>query len=334
MDSDGSEKDREKAGGERNVMKRVFLVILLTVSLLTFAGCSSRNEKKDDDSKPQALKLFMAEGYTLSGKCSGITPFGAAVLENSVLICDMGNNCLREFDFQGNEIRKVGQSGNGNGEFLRPSGMAYCNERFYVVDSGNSRVQILDRNLEYRSEYALDKLGGSAADTFYTDIAACEDGVVTVLTNSVLKENARVYISDPDGSVQKTPFILYGYTNCEKDRVYYTNTFELFENHSSYEAVIRESALYELVNDELRDICKFPYKYGPTDFIVDGDDVYVLSCVWARLDHFKTDGSYIETIWEFDSLSPESCLVHTSQEGFIVTDKQNNVAYFLSRDSE
>ncbi len=90
--------------------------------------------------------------------------------------------------------------------------------------------------------------------------------------------------------------------------------------------------MYELVNDEMRDVFKFPYKYGPTDFVVDGEDVYVLSCLWARLDHFKSDGSYIETIWKFDSLSPESCLTRTSQEGFIVTDRRNNAAYFLSRD--
>lgn len=315
-------------------MKRVFLVILLTVSLLAFAGCSSRNEMNDDNTAPQAFGSIMAKGYKLSGKCSGITPFGAAALENSVLICDMGNNCLIEFDFQGNEIRKVGQSGSGNGEFFHPSGLAYCNERFYIVDSGNSRIQILDMNLEYQGEYALDILGESDQNIFYTDIAACEDGVVTVVTNSVLKENARVYLADSNGSVHKTPYILNGYTNCAKDRMYYINTFELFENASAYDAVIRESALYELMNDELRDLCKFPYKYGPTDFIVDGDDVYVLSCVWAQLDHFKTDGSYIETIWKFDSLSPESCLVRTSQGGFIVTDKQNKAAYFIGRDSE
>lgn len=315
-------------------MKRIFLVILLTVSLLAFVGCSSRNEKHDDGSAPQILELFMAEGYTLSGKCSEITPFGVVALENSVILCDMGGNCLREFDFQGNEIRKVGQLGNGNGEFIRPSGLAYCNEKFYVVDSGNSRIQILDVDLEYQSEYALNELEESAADMFYTDIAVCENGAVTILTNSVLEENARVYLSDSDCAVQKKPFILNGYTNCEKDRMYFANTFELFKNGSSYSGIIQESGLYELMNDELCDVFKFPYKYGPTDFIVDGDDVYVLSCVWAQLDHFKTDGSYIETIWKFDELYPESCLARTSQGGFIVTDRMKNTAYFISHDSD
>lgn len=315
-------------------MKRVSLVILLTVSLLAFAGCSSRNEKHDDGSAPQSFELFIAEGYTLSGKCSEITPFGVAALENSVILCDMGDNCLREFDFQGNEIKKVGQLGNGNGEFIRPSGLTYCNERFYVVDSGNSRIQILDVNLVYQSEYALDKLDERAEGFSYMDIAVCENGVSAILTNSVLEQNARVYLSDSNCSVQKTPIILNGYANCEKDRMYFTNTFELFKNGPSYSGIIQESGLYEFVNDELRDVFKFPYKYGPTDFIINGDDVYVLSCVWARLDHFKTDGSYIETIWKFDSLSPESCLACTPQEGFIVTDRMNNVAYFLNHDCD
>lgn len=309
-------------------------MILLTVSLLAFTGCSSRNEKSDDDSPPEAFDLFMAEGYTLSAKCSGITPFGVAALGDSVIVCDMGGDCLREFDFQGNEIRTVGQLGNGNGEFLRPSGLAYCNERFYVVDSGNSRIQILDVDLEYQSEYALNKLAESDAGIFYTDIAACEDGAAAIMTNSAMEENARVYLSDANGSVQKTPFVLNGYANCEKDRTYFTNTFELYKDGSSYVAAIQESGLYELVEDELRDVFKFPYKYGPTDFIVDGDDVYVLSCVKAQLDHFKTDGSYIETIWKFDELYPESCLARTSQGGFVVTDRMNNAAYFISRDSD
>lgn len=47
----------------------------------------------------------------------------------------------------------------------------------------------------------------------------CEDGVVTILTNSYWEENARGY---------------------------YANTFDLFEEDSSYCAVIQASGLYEL----------------------------------------------------------------------------------------
>lgn len=311
-------------------MKKAFLTMLLSASLLAFSGCSSHEKGYDDVSKPEEIALSMAEGYTLLAKCSDITPFGIVPLEDSVVICDMENNCLREFDFQGKEIRKVGQSGNGHGEFLRPSGLAYCGETFYVVDSGNSRVQILDKNFDYQSEYALDALEQSDPDSYYTDIAVSGDGTATVLTNSLFKEKARVYLLDSGGSVQKTPHILYGYANCEKDRIYYVNTYQLFESDSALTGVTQESYLYELVDGGLSAIFQFPYKYGPTDFIVDGDDVYVLSAVWGQLDHFKTNGAYVETIWDFGELSLESCLARTPQGGFVVTDRQNKAAYFLS----
>lgn len=109
-------------------MKRVIPVILLTVSLVAFTGCSSRGEKYDDNSAPQAFNLVMAESYTLSGKCSGITPFGATASEDSVIICDMENNCLREFDFQGNQKTQFILNGytdceqDGREDLLSPTG--------------------------------------------------------------------------------------------------------------------------------------------------------------------------------------------------------------------
>lgn len=315
-------------------MKKTILSTVIIGMLLTIVGCSFSKEKNDNDSAPQELNLSIAEDYVLFSNSDDVVPYGVAVLKNSAVICDMESNCLREFDFYGNEIRRVGKLGNENGEFIKPSGLAYCDEKFYVVDTGNNRIQILNADFEYQRNYTLNELKDSSDDIFYSDIAVCENGMISVLTNSVLKENARVNQSDFNGSLQMTSYVMSGYTCCEKDRLYYTNTFELVESDSSCDAIIQESSLYECVNNKLNEIFKFPYKYGPTDFVVEGNDVYVLSCVWAQLDHFKIDGSYIETIWEFDSLSPESCLAHTLQGGFVVTDRQNGTVYFLNYDGD
>ena len=75
---------------------------------------------------------------------------------------------------------------------------------------------------------------------------------------------------------------------------------------------------------------ELPYKYGPADFIVEGNDLYVLSCAWARLDHFTLDGTYIETLFQFEEmLYPESRLARTAN-GFVVTDRIGEKTYFLS----
>lgn len=312
-------------------MKKNLLVICLVSILFSLVGCSQRNNTNTDDSAPQDMDISSANGYFLSKRCDGIRPYGVITINDSVIISDMGENCLLEYDTQGNEIRRLGRLGNGNGEFIRPSGLTYCDERLYVVDTGNSRIQVFDMEYQYQTEYKLEEeFSESASDMFYTDIAVGKDGIITVLSNSVVEEKARVYTSRSNGYVQKTPFVLNGYTCCEADKVYCINTFELFENGSSFDAVVNNSSMYEFADNELHELFKFPYKYGPTDFAVDGDDVYVLSCVWARLDHFKINGSYVETIWEFESLSPESYLARISQGGFVITDGQNNVAYFLS----
>ena len=46
---------------------------------------------------------------------------------------------------------------------------------------------------------------------------------------------------------------------------------------------------------------------------------YVLPCAWARLDHYKLNGTYVETLIELEELSPESYLVRT-EDGFWVSD--------------
>lgn len=313
-------------------MKKSYLVICVISLLLLLVGCSSGNQMNNNDAEPQELEWMSAEGYALSGQCSGINPQGVVVLKDSVFISNTADNSIIEYDSMGNEIREVGQMGIGDGEFIHPSGLAYANDSIYVVDSGNNRIQVFDMNFEYQRENLLENLGGGASDTIYTDIAVCDNGTLTALTNSTLAESARLYITDENNSIQKTPLVLNGYACSERDSLYYVNTFELMENGSSYDAVIRESALYEYKDNALLVLFEFPYKYGPTDFVVDGEDVYVLSSVWAQLDHFKLDGTYLETIWEFDSLSPESYLTRTPQGGFVITDAQNNAAYFLNNE--
>lgn len=59
------------------------MVILVIASLMVLGGCSSREEKEDDDFSPEAFDIYIAEDYTLAGKCSGITSFGAAAIGNS-----------------------------------------------------------------------------------------------------------------------------------------------------------------------------------------------------------------------------------------------------------
>ncbi|XP_057320988.1 tripartite motif-containing protein 2-like isoform X1 [Microplitis mediator] len=83
------------------------------------------------------------------------------------------------FDATGhNEPVKVyGRKGHGKDEFLQPVAVAVDDDGFiYIVDSGNSRIKVLDSNLEFQRHVTNEGLEGRSC----TGIAISEQGLVVV----------------------------------------------------------------------------------------------------------------------------------------------------------
>jgi DNA-binding beta-propeller fold protein YncE len=77
------------------------------------------------------------------GKCTW--PFGIAVCHNTdqVYVSDAWENTISVFDSSGKFLRRWGKTGSGDGELLRPAGLAVeKNGNVIVVDSGNNRLQV------------------------------------------------------------------------------------------------------------------------------------------------------------------------------------------------
>jgi len=68
------------------------------------------------------------------------------------------NSTIHKFDRDGNIVREVGtKRGSGPGEFSTPHGIAVDNQGLvYVADRSNSRIQVLDNNLNYVREIRYD----------------------------------------------------------------------------------------------------------------------------------------------------------------------------------
>ena len=101
------------------------------------------------DTYNNRIQKFTADGqFQLSfGSQDGLRlPWGVAVDANEdVYVADWGNDRIQKFSPGGEHITTFGASGDGDGEFYRPSGVAVDNDGFiYVADWGNERVQVLD----------------------------------------------------------------------------------------------------------------------------------------------------------------------------------------------
>ena len=71
-------------------------------------------------------------------------PYDVMVLDDgTLLVCEFGNNRLQRLSAEGQCLGIYGRAGTGEGELRYPWGVDGTDERIFVLDSGNNRVQVL-----------------------------------------------------------------------------------------------------------------------------------------------------------------------------------------------
>ena len=78
------------------------------------------------------------------------SPSGVAVdKDDNIYVSDLNNSSLLKFSKEGELNKVVGRKGTQPGDFSGPSMIKVINDKLYVCDRGNHRVQILNTDLEY-----------------------------------------------------------------------------------------------------------------------------------------------------------------------------------------
>lgn len=67
-----------------------------------------------------------------------------------------GNRRIHKFDERGNLILSWGEEGSGHGQFALPHGIFFYNDRVYVADRENHRIQIFDTNGNFIEQWKSD----------------------------------------------------------------------------------------------------------------------------------------------------------------------------------
>ena len=100
------------------------------------------------------VSVFGPNGHKLhsfgtrgSGQGQFMNPTGVALdCEENILVADKNNHRIQKFSADGHFLAAVGTKGSGRLQFSNPKGIAVnkSNNKVYVVDKGNSRVQVLN----------------------------------------------------------------------------------------------------------------------------------------------------------------------------------------------
>jgi DNA-binding beta-propeller fold protein YncE/ABC-type molybdate transport system permease subunit len=73
-------------------------------------------------------------------------PYGLALAaDGSLVVCEFGNNRIQVFSPGGESLRRLGEAGRRAGQLAYPWSAAADASHFYVVDSGNNRIQVWKR---------------------------------------------------------------------------------------------------------------------------------------------------------------------------------------------
>ena len=125
-------------------------------------------------------------------------PKGVAVdKDDNIYVSD--NSSLFKFSKEGKLMKVVGQKGAQPGEFNSPGMMKIINDKLYVCDCGNHRVQILNTELEYLNSFGC-RGNGDGQFNWPNDIAQDRAGNLYV-TDS---HNHRVQVFDCKGQFLST----------------------------------------------------------------------------------------------------------------------------------
>ena len=82
-----------------------------------------------------------------NGNSNLVRPDGVAVIDNIIAVSDYDSHQVKKYSLQGEIKSVIGQQGNKEGEFYHPRGLTFDkNNKLYVVDRGNYRVQVLQKD--------------------------------------------------------------------------------------------------------------------------------------------------------------------------------------------
>lgn len=310
-------------------MKKNLVICFIMALLVIFQGCSMTDEEQS--AEPQYIEVIENETYSIVEMFDEYHFAGTILGDSGFIACNTADSNLYVMNDSGEIKYTWGQLGNGENEFLHPTSITRSGECYYVLDAGNKRIQLYSNDLQYIGTIELEELENTN-EVYYLDLSVSDKGVVYITTNSPFSDTSRVNIVNTDGELILSKKAMHGFTYCDGNVAYCVNTFEVVETEDSITSSFSHSYLYIISEDGSMEIkTELPYKYGPADFIVDGEDLYILSSAWGRLDHFTTNGEYIDTICRFENgLYPESYISQT-ENGFIVTDTYVGVTYIISK---
>jgi hypothetical protein len=315
-------------------MKKIALLFILLFTALGIVACQSNGEP--DENLPLSIRMS-EDVYEIDESFIQFpqfeSPTGISFFSNSIVVADSGKSCLFVFDTDGKYVKTIGSIGMGPLQFFSPTGVYARGDLLYVVDARNNRVQILDEQFEYVNAYALEPIDSEMS---YRDIVVDNDGMMYVSSEYGPAKYAHIYRIDPQTCVQYQigNDIIGSVAITHDNAVLFANSLEISHEKGSTIARSGENYLYTVSSNKVNIVATLPYKYEPQDFLCKEGNLYMIGFGHAAIDKFTLDGTYIETMYQFqrqDQVYEFHTIVYDAQDEYFLISSPNYAKVFCVR---
>ncbi len=255
-------------------------------------------------------------------KFDGGKPGGIALSKDMIYITDSENHQLVSMDRKGNIIKKVGELGRGEYQFYIPSKMEYDNGNLYIVDSGNQRLVIYDKDLVYIGEIAgiqSDMLGALFAPFF---IAVSPDDNIAV-TDPI---NNKVLIFDNDGQLLDKMGLGAGFSN----EHFNTPAGIAYDANGRLYISDRRNSRVQIFNQDLTYSGTIPNIQSPIGISIGPDNrIYVLEDYTRTIKVYSPNLKLVGTIGKEQGLIlPLAVLAGKDNKIYVIDDATREIKIF------
>lgn len=317
----------QAAGGCGGYDMRVKIIVICLVFLVC-TGCGSKNGYNEEEVRTGKFDIYSPDEvnklhdenwnsikrndkeyniYTVEN-LNGHLLQGMVIQNEKIYVCDKEENKILVLDGDGNIVQEVGETGNGEREFLYPVGIAYADGIFYVLDIQNARVQLLSDDLEYVGQIPFDRkyVEGNIK---YGSIAVNGDGDIYFSTIGIDCGNILLYKRE-EGVIIELGENIAGTVALDRDsdKIYVINIGILERDEKISGICTGINYLYEINKTALQAVCELPYGITASGFVVKEDRVFCVSASYSSVDCYSVQGEYLYSLATFQDIGMYSSL--------------------------